>query len=105
MQEDCGLERPIASVLESDRGGDSLNTLLSGTTGCPKKSRHYRQRSSPPFDNAVSYLVRTIWVLIGISLVFLLLRLYAKFPTIQKTILAISVCPVILPGYPSLTTP
>jgi len=32
-----------------------------------------------PHDNAGPHLVRTIWVLIGISLLFLLLRLYAKF--------------------------
>lgn len=32
-----------------------------------------------PHDDAGPHLVRTIWVLIGISLLFLLLRLYAKF--------------------------
>lgn len=32
-----------------------------------------------PHDNAGPHLVRTIWVLIGFSLIFLLLRVYAKF--------------------------
>ncbi|KAK0623837.1 hypothetical protein B0T14DRAFT_425921 [Immersiella caudata] len=37
------------------------------------------QLAALPHDDAGPHLVRTIWILIGISLVFLLLRLYAKF--------------------------
>jgi len=37
------------------------------------------QLAALPHDDAGPHLVRTIWVLIAISLVFLLLRLYAKF--------------------------